>query len=208
MSLTACRECKKEVSTEATTCPHCGVPSPARERSQAPSTKLCLQCKREVSTEAASCPYCGVHNPTVSIFASSDASNSAASNDLPTSNSNRLVVGIGCVAIVVLLLGFCFKSCADAQDKYALDTPNGNRVGAAVACQGFVKQKMKTPATATFHWNGTTDDYVSTPAPETFEVRGTVDAQNSFGALLTNTYVCRVRHTQGANYVLESLTMR
>jgi hypothetical protein len=28
MSLKACRECGREVSTEATTCPHCGVKSP------------------------------------------------------------------------------------------------------------------------------------------------------------------------------------
>jgi len=30
MALTACRECEKEVSTEAKTCPHCGAPYPAR----------------------------------------------------------------------------------------------------------------------------------------------------------------------------------
>lgn len=28
MALIACRECGKDVSTEATTCPHCGVPNP------------------------------------------------------------------------------------------------------------------------------------------------------------------------------------
>ena len=28
MALTACRVCKKEVSTEAQACPHCGVASP------------------------------------------------------------------------------------------------------------------------------------------------------------------------------------
>jgi membrane protein YdbS with pleckstrin-like domain len=29
MALVACRECGRQVSTEATTCPHCGVPRPA-----------------------------------------------------------------------------------------------------------------------------------------------------------------------------------
>jgi hypothetical protein len=29
MSLSTCRECKKEVSTEARACPHCGAPRPA-----------------------------------------------------------------------------------------------------------------------------------------------------------------------------------
>ena len=30
MALKPCRECKKKVSTEATTCPKCGVPNPTR----------------------------------------------------------------------------------------------------------------------------------------------------------------------------------
>lgn len=29
MALTQCRECRKDVSTEAASCPHCGVPGPA-----------------------------------------------------------------------------------------------------------------------------------------------------------------------------------
>lgn len=29
MAISTCRECKADVSTEAATCPHCGVPSPA-----------------------------------------------------------------------------------------------------------------------------------------------------------------------------------
>ncbi len=31
MPLTQCRECQKEISTEAQACPHCGVPFPARK---------------------------------------------------------------------------------------------------------------------------------------------------------------------------------
>lgn len=32
MPLTQCRECKKEISTEARQCPHCGAPFPARTK--------------------------------------------------------------------------------------------------------------------------------------------------------------------------------
>ena len=35
MALTICRECRREVSTSAATCPHCGVPSPGRWSSTA-----------------------------------------------------------------------------------------------------------------------------------------------------------------------------
>jgi ABC-type ATPase with predicted acetyltransferase domain len=30
MAMTTCRECKKEISSEAKTCPHCGVSAPGR----------------------------------------------------------------------------------------------------------------------------------------------------------------------------------
>ena len=31
MAITTCRECSREVSTEAASCPHCGIPNPAKE---------------------------------------------------------------------------------------------------------------------------------------------------------------------------------
>jgi hypothetical protein len=38
MSLSMCRECGKQVSTEATTCPHCGAPSPSAAANRTPPT--------------------------------------------------------------------------------------------------------------------------------------------------------------------------
>ncbi len=37
MALTACRECGREVSTEAVNCPHCGAPRPAAASAAVPS---------------------------------------------------------------------------------------------------------------------------------------------------------------------------
>jgi len=34
MPLTQCRECQREISTEASNCPHCGAPFPARKKWQ------------------------------------------------------------------------------------------------------------------------------------------------------------------------------
>jgi hypothetical protein len=34
MALKPCNECKQEVSTEATVCPHCGEPNPTYPRAQ------------------------------------------------------------------------------------------------------------------------------------------------------------------------------
>ena len=57
MSLTQCKECKKEVSTSAEKCPHCGVQDPAFVK--------CKKCKKEVSPSAEKCPHCGEKNPAI-----------------------------------------------------------------------------------------------------------------------------------------------
>ena len=38
MALKPCRECKKKVSTEAVTCPSCGVPNPTKKKPKATAT--------------------------------------------------------------------------------------------------------------------------------------------------------------------------
>ena len=40
MALEACRECGKEVSTEAHACPHCGVPMDEKPKAQTTTTQL------------------------------------------------------------------------------------------------------------------------------------------------------------------------
>ncbi len=42
MTLKPCRECRKEVSTQAKTCPQCGVPHPTSQLD--PGTKQALGC--------------------------------------------------------------------------------------------------------------------------------------------------------------------
>ena len=59
MSLTRCKECKKEVSTSAEKCPHCGVQDPAFVK--------CKKCTKEVSPNAETCPHCGEKNPAIKI---------------------------------------------------------------------------------------------------------------------------------------------
>ena len=42
MAMTTCRECKKEISSEAKVCPHCGVSAPARRGTHVSATAGCL----------------------------------------------------------------------------------------------------------------------------------------------------------------------
>jgi RNA polymerase subunit RPABC4/transcription elongation factor Spt4 len=55
MALVACRECTKEISSEAPACPHRGVPKVAG----AP----CRHCASPVAADAPICPSCGAVGP-------------------------------------------------------------------------------------------------------------------------------------------------
>lgn len=55
------------------------------------------------------------------------------------------------------------------------------------ACRDWVKQELKAPATAGF--SGESKDLDG----DVYTVTGSVDAENSFGAKLRSSYVCKVR---------------
>ncbi len=62
MALAACRECGQKVSTEAPSCPHCGVPSPVmteRQRKEAAYQQILRerQAKRQRSSEQKETAY-------------------------------------------------------------------------------------------------------------------------------------------------------
>lgn len=66
MALEPCRECGARVSTEAGSCPRCGVPEPTRTPDPVPETGECLGCGREITVvEGEDCPSCGVEDPLV-----------------------------------------------------------------------------------------------------------------------------------------------
>jgi restriction system protein len=54
MSLIICKECGKEVSENAVSCPHCG--SPIKEKTE---TKFCKHCGSSIDKECVICPKCG-----------------------------------------------------------------------------------------------------------------------------------------------------
>jgi RNA polymerase subunit RPABC4/transcription elongation factor Spt4 len=74
LALIPCKECGKEISDKAVTCPNCGVPVPIIDQSNLDSSSLgktkiasplipCRVCKTEVLQKAFICPNCGIHNP-------------------------------------------------------------------------------------------------------------------------------------------------
>jgi predicted amidophosphoribosyltransferase len=53
MPLVSCPECRKDVSSKATACPHCGRPL-----TPIPEPKRCPFCREVTRTDATICPHC------------------------------------------------------------------------------------------------------------------------------------------------------
>jgi hypothetical protein len=80
--------------------------------------------------------------------------------------------------------------------------PANIQYNAQQTCEGWVKDKLKAPATADFGGAAevVTDD-PSDPALEpAFTITGVVDAQNGFGANVRSTWTCSI-HTSGTQWI-------
>ena len=64
------------------------------------------------------------------------------------------------------------------------DTATLNRIRAEQTCQDLVRDNLKAPSTASFSDMDTSATGVT--------IAGHVDAQNSFGAMIRNSFVCTV----------------
>ncbi len=61
MALEKCRECEKQISSEAKSCPHCGCPDPIYKEPppEEPTPTKCRICGKNVSRESKHCASCG-----------------------------------------------------------------------------------------------------------------------------------------------------
>lgn len=110
--------------------------------------------------------------------------------------------------LVVVMVAALF---AEGQDRapqsnaqQSTTAPGGSNIGAITACEGYVADRLKAPATAKF--SGWLDSTTAVLKDGTIAVRGTVDAQNGFGALIRNDWVCAVRQS-GSGYTLQSVDL-
>lgn len=76
----------------------------------------------------------------------------------------------------------------------------GDDIGAQVVCRDFVEDRLKSPSSADF-----SDEQSKHVRGRVWSVTGSVDSENSFGAMIRNTYVCTVRYVGDDRYRLQSL---
>lgn len=139
----------------------------------------CKDCDHIISKSAQSCPGCGARivrwSPITKAFVWLFA----------------ILMGFGFLAALPVAVSDQANkpiNMADFSTLEVKDTPDPMEYSSAATsyCQMAIKEQLKAPSTADFHW----DTKVAPGEDGTILVAGTVDAQNSFGAMLQNRYVC------------------
>lgn len=96
---------------------------------------------------------------------------------------------------VLFALFFALSACAGE--------PTHSRETAFIACQRFVKERLRAPASAQFPTEGLEVEVKG----DVYTFRGAVDAQNGFGALIRGFYSCSVQWLAGEIYNLKEVNM-
>ena len=100
MSLVPCHQCSAQISSHATTCPHCDVAVPVPKQVEKPPQ--CAECKVPLSRRDELCPSCGYPNERETHLGEA-----FASLIIPGSgqyDQGRRLLGIG----FFLLAAFCW----------------------------------------------------------------------------------------------------
>lgn len=147
----------------------------------------CRECGKDVSKAAPTCPHCGVKRPGGGV-------------------SPRAV---GCAIPLLLLLYIGYEA-----DTKPPPTPVQQAVTEAqrtasrvrLACQDWVRDRLKAPRTAKFVRGSTQTGRLIGGDSTQWLSRGSVDAENAFGAMLRNRYECQAR-VRGAAVTPERVTV-
>lgn len=109
--------------------------------------------------------------------------------------------GLGCL-VIIAIVAVTFLVGALGGDGDDGEDDGGGEFGARAICEQFVEDRLKAPATADF-----SDTTAFATGGTSWTVEGAVDAENSFGAKIRNTYVCKVSYTGDDMWRLDDLTM-
>lgn len=102
---------------------------------------------------------------------------------------NLFLIVLGLVIVVGLIVASSQQDTSDTSNSGEDLSSQAKEV-----CRNSVKDQLKAPATAQF------SDEQASGVGDTWAVTGSVDSENSFGALIRNTYTCDAIHGSGLNW--------
>lgn len=204
MVLVPCRECRREISSIAPSCPHCGIENPGhhepvdrQERETRPGKEWYYRL-RASAVGPHSLEYMKILTQNGTIKSDTlvrkegedwtQARNSIVFKEVERSRSESSTGPAGCLVVgtAVLLVLVAVFLCDGSETQQTGSTQP--EAGAAwVMCQDWVKERLVAPSTADFPW-GYSDKV--TASGRQFTVRAYVDSENRMGGKIRADFVC------------------
>lgn len=143
----------------------------------------CPNCGTPMNVEFGTyvCPRCG----NLRVAPQQRGDHSRAVSEKKSSKGVSLILVFGGVILFLLCLGIL-------GNENQIDSPSDEKSRAWTAAKMFVRDRLKSPATADFG-DQDPDDHVLDMGNNEYGVTGWVDSQNSFGAMIRTRFMTRVR---------------
>ena len=111
----------------------------------------------------------------------------------------------GLVLLCLILLAFGSGGSSSNDRRPTGSGEKGSKASASVYCEQAVKNRLRAPKTAEFAGSWLTKtEFVKDLGGGKFEMRSYVDAQNGFGAMVRNNFVCEIHFTsRDANRIVK-----
>ncbi len=164
------------------------------------SLKQCPYCAEKILRDAIVCRFCGRELPNGKI--PSHIARNPAPAQKAKSNPLLVLILIGLIAVLCLCVFTFATSSTSTPENPATPTM------ASIMCEKFVTDRLKAPSTAKFapyRELKITTYGKNEGVKDAFRVIGYVDAQNGFGAMLRNNYICDVQYIGDDNWRLINL---
>lgn len=158
-------------------------------------TVPCPSCADKINVKVMSCPKCGYVPKRGELH---DLADKCLAVDF-------WMVSIGVAFSLLLILTFTLGGVFDGSSKPSTSwTTDDNSSMAAIMTEEYVKQRLKSPASADFPRNYQQTEHKGN---QTYYVQGVVDSQNSFGAMVRARYTGLIKQVSSDEWQMVTLSV-